>query len=409
MHILFVSTIVPAPANNGQAIRTLSIVQGLMDLGHAVSFVGFGKNDPTVSRQPLASQCRELVVVERAPSQFSRSTDYSGRLVSLLKGKSHSIERFRSTVMKAEIERLISGNRFDLIVADSVYNLSNIPETNIPLLLNTHNVEYRILERYAALESNPVKRRYALLEAKYMRNAEKAALAKARMAFACSDNDREELTKLNGTIPICTVPNCVATDFRTRPDRSSAGQMLFVGGMDWYPNRDAVDFFVEKILPRITSQVPEAHLVVAGRNPPGDFVQRIGRNRNVEFTGTVPDMQPYLEEATVVVVPLRLGSGTRIKILEACAAGKAVVSTSIGAEGLNLVSGKDIEIADDPAGFAERVTSLLRDGKRRELMGSAGREKIVASYSLNALRRSIAVALSELNAGELINSTARTV
>lgn len=409
MRILFVSTIVPVPANNGQAIRTLSIVQGLMELGHEVSFVGFGTNDARVSREPIASQCRDLVIVDRAPSQSSQSAEYAGRLVSLLKGKAHSIERFRSAAMKTELEKLIATSDFELVVADSLYNLVNIPHTNVPLLLNSHNVEYRILERYASLETNPAKRQYALLEAKNMRRAEKDALAKARMAFACSDTDREELTKLNGTVPIYTVPNCVATDFHARAERAIPGRMLFVGGMDWYPNRDAVEFFVEKIFPTIRAQVPEAHLVVAGRNPPKDFVQRISRTQNVVFTGTVPDMRPHLEEASVVVVPLRLGSGTRIKILEASAAGKAVVSTSVGAEGLNLVPGRDIEIADTPADFASRVVDLLRDPSRREQMASAGREKIVAGYSLAALRRSMEVALNELGVTELVNTRVRSV
>jgi glycosyltransferase involved in cell wall biosynthesis len=305
--------------------------------------------------------------------------------------------------MKMKLEKLIGANNFDLVVADSLYNLVNIPRTNIPLLLNTHNVEYRILERYVVLEPNQAKRRYALLEAKNMRRAEKDALSKARMVFACSDTDREELTKLNGTIPVYTVPNCVATDFQARAERAVPGRMLFVGGMDWYPNRDAVEFFVEKIFATVRAQVPEAHLVVAGRNPPKDFVQRMSRSQNVVFTGTVPDMRPYLEEASVVVVPLRLGSGTRIKILEACVAGKAVVSTSVGAEGLNLVHGRDIEIADAAADFATGVVGLLRDPGRREQMASAGRQKILAGYSLSALRGSLEVALNHLQVGEPVN------
>jgi glycosyltransferase involved in cell wall biosynthesis len=409
MRILFVSTIVPVPANNGQAIRTLSIVQGFIELGHEVSFVGFGTNAPAISREPLASQCRDLVIVERVSSQSSQSAEYAGRLVSLLKRKAHGIERFRSSAMKTELEKLIAANNFDLVVADTLYNLVNIPQTDIPLLLNTHNVEYRILDRYAALESNPAKRKYAWLEARNMQRAEKDALGKARMAFACSDTDRQELTKLNGAVPIYVVPNCVATDFHARAERAIPGRMLFVGGMDWYPNRDAVEFFVENIFPAITAQAPEAHLVVAGRNPPKDFVQRIGRTRNVVFTGTVPSMHPCLEQASVVVVPLRLGSGTRLKILEACAAGKAVVSTSVGAEGLNLAPGKDIQIADNAGEFANGVVGLLRDSSRREQMANAGREKIVAGYSLAALRRSMEVALNELNMGEPLTSKARVV
>jgi glycosyltransferase involved in cell wall biosynthesis len=164
--------------------------------------------------------------------------------------------------------------------------------------------------------------------------------------------------------------------------------------MDWYPNRDAVDYFAERILPLVRAECPNVKFVVAGRNPPVQLVGKYRNDHNIEFTGTVPDMRPYLSAATVVVVPLRFGSGTRIKILEAGAAGKPVVSTSIGAEGLNLEHGKEILLADLPAEFARSVIQLLRDSARRDSIGTAARAAIVKHYSERALKCSLRAAIS---------------
>src|SRR5271156_4290316 len=166
--------------------------------------------------------------------------------------------------------------------------------------------------------------------------------------------------------------------------------------MDWYPNRDAVEFFARAILPRVRAVFPEARLIVAGRNPPRQFVDQFRSDPKIEFTGTVPEMRPYLSAATVVVVPLRLGSGTRIKILEACAAGKPVVSTSLGAEGLGLAAEKEIILADDPDQFARSVVTLLRDPARRDAIAASARIVILERYSHLALKRSLETVISSL-------------
>jgi glycosyltransferase involved in cell wall biosynthesis len=169
----------------------------------------------------------------------------------------------------------------------------------------------------------------------------------------------------------------------------SGTTLLFQGAMDWYPNRDAVKFFSQTILPRVRTGIPSVRFVVAGRNPPVHFVAELGATAGVEFTGTVPDMRPYLSAATVVVVPLRLGSGTRIKILEACAAGKPVVSTSLGAEGLGLDIEKEIIVADDPTDFARSVIALLRDRSLRGAIARSARAAVVGRYSHPILKKSL--------------------
>ena len=171
------------------------------------------------------------------------------------------------------------------------------------------------------------------------------------------------------------------------PTPDSAGPIvLYSGGMDWYPNRDAVEFFVAKILPPLRKLAPEVNFVVAGRSGPEKFRRRFADVSGVRFTGTVADLRAEIAKAAVCVVPLRVGSGTRLKILEAAAMAKPIVSTRIGAEGLDFVDGEEIVLADEPREFGRAVAHLLADPARRLAMGLAALRRAETQYSLPALR-----------------------
>ncbi len=400
MRILFVSTNLPIPPNNGQAIRTLSIVRALASIGHKLSFVSFSSVDGVPAPGELSKLCDEVNILKRDLAMMSNSSGYLGRLACLFRLKPYSVERFRSKEMRSKIQTLLKMAAFDLILCDSLYVLINVPDTSVPILLNCHNVEYMIFERYSQVEKNPLKRLYASIEGRLMRTFERRSCQRATVAMACSTNDRNTLNLLRPTLPIFVVPNAVDTDFYDASETSVSGKaeqiLLFQGGMDWYPNRDAVEFFVRSILPKVRIECPGVRFVVAGRNPPAEFVAALSSSGGVEFTGTIPDMRPYLSAATVVVVPLRLGSGTRIKILEACAAGKAIVSTHLGAEGLELESGKEIVLADEPADFAQQVIALLGDPGRRDVIARSARSAIVENYSYPTLKRKLETAIASL-------------
>lgn len=193
------------------------------------------------------------------------------------------------------------------------------------------------------------------------------------------------------------VPNIVDLNGIDSADASEEpSTILFQGGMDWLANRDAVEFFASSIFPRVRALVPKARLVIVGRNPSSDFVASFAHVSVMRFTGTVPDMRALIGRAAVSVARLRIGSGTRLKIIEAAALGKPVVSTRIGAEGLDFVDGEEILVVDDPVGFAEAVAGLLADRPRRRRIGSAARRRGEQHYSLPALRRALATALARL-------------
>jgi polysaccharide biosynthesis protein PslH len=398
MRILFISTNVPVPPNNGQAIRNLSILRGLASSGHSITFISFSNKESNERFPLLYDYCSDVITVRKDVANASSKSAYFARVQCMLKLKPYSVERFRSKEMTNAILKALE-QQVDLILCDGMYALVNLPPTDLPIVLNCHNVEHVIYRRYVEVERNPVRKAYGIFESTLMYKAEFDSLKRATSAMACSEIDRRILREMSPDLRVCVVPNTVDTNaldatetaIREEPEKPV---ILFQGGMDWYPNRDAVEFFVRQILPRIRDHFPNVRFIIAGRNPPRNFVDKWSKAKNVEFTGTVPDMSPYLAKATIVVVPLRIGGGTRLKILEACAKEKPIVSTTVGAEGLDLIPGVQILLADEPNAFAQTVLDLLKDRTRCVELGRSARRLVVEKYSQSSLHKILENALA---------------
>lgn len=394
MRLLVTSAFLPWPADNGYKLRTLSLLKGLASLGHEVTLLAFASAAEAASdHRALDQWCRRVEVVPMALASLSSAGGYLARLGGLFSGLPFSARRFRSADMQARIRDWLDGAQGDAVIADGVFCLVNVPATRVPVLLNAHNVEHVILERYARHEGSPLKSLYARLEARKLRAFERAACGRSAVVMPCSEVDRGHLGRLRPGRPLVVVPNVVDVDGYDPGAAGDENTVLFQGGLDWYPNRDAVAFFASEILPRVRRAWPAARLVVAGRNPPDAFRSRWTRQGGVEFTGTVEDMRPLIARAALSVVPLRIGSGTRLKILEAAAMERAVVSTRLGAEGLDFVEGEEIVLADEPQAFADAVVGLLADPGRRTALGRAARRRVEAEYSPRVVREQLRRAL----------------
>jgi glycosyltransferase involved in cell wall biosynthesis len=228
-----------------------------------------------------------------------------------------------------------------------------------------------------------------------LRGGAAQACATADLTVAVSGADRALLAELAPRARLREIPTGVDTAYFA-PDETPEvpNRLVFTGAMDWYPNEDAIIHFMDAILPAIRRDVPDVAVTVVGRNPTPRL--RVAAARaGVRVTGTVRDVRPYVAEASVYVVPLRVGGGTRLKIFEALAMGKAVVSTSVGAEGLPLVPGEHYLRADDPQAFARAVTALLADPFRRKFLGSAGRQLVTARYAWGEVARELEGHLDE--------------
>jgi glycosyltransferase involved in cell wall biosynthesis len=373
-------------------MRTWSILRALAAERHELMLVAFA--DPCdangLSCPELSKICQRVIQVPHRFKSLSSNKGYAGRAAHLFAQVPYGVAAARSPQMASQLAALLSKNAVDAILCEQTDLLTNLPaQLAVPLVVDFHNVDYLILERYVRFESNWAKRLYARLESRKLREWERRACQRASSAWACSGYDRALLQELGPGLPMFVVPNVVDVDEYAADSAEDPRKILFQGGMDWYPNRDAVEFFVTQIFSRIRSQVTDVRFVVAGRNPPEGFRQHLSQVPGVEFTGTVPDMRAEIANAAVCVVPLRIGSGTRLKILEAAAMAKPIVSTNLGAEGLEFMNGEEILLEDDPSAFAAAVVKLLKSPADRKHLGQAARKRAEQQYSFPALSLSL--------------------
>jgi glycosyltransferase involved in cell wall biosynthesis len=277
----------------------------------------------------------------------------------------------------------------------------NLPDTlPCPAILFTHNVESEIWRRHAETARNPVSRRLLQAQWRRMLRFERAALGRFDLVLAVSDADRQTFGRLFPgalTAPVHVVPTGVDTAyFAPMYDRhSKPAHLVFTGSMDWLPNEDGMQYFVREILPRIRQFEPDATLSIIGRSPT-PAVRRLANDHGVRVTGSVDDVRPYVADGSVYVVPLRIGGGTRLKIFEAMAMGRAVVSTTVGAEGLPVTPGEHIVVADEPQHFAETVVRLVRDDEMRRRLEIEARKLVVERYDWSAVARDFEDALERV-------------
>ena len=390
LRILYLGLVPPIPTTNGHRVRFRSLLCALSGEGHEVALVCFADANELASPAPELNELCAQVKLVPAPSQQSMAGECWGRFRNLLSSMPYGAQRFCSKLMGDAVRRTLDNQRFDAIICDDIYMLSNLPaKIDLPILLNKDDITYEVMGHYLDYERNPLKRLYGRLEQGKVRRFEIEACANSTAVLACSERDAQMIRGVcpNARTPV--LPNVVDVESYQPAYEDDGRTLLFVGAMDWFPNRDAVDYFIAEILPRVRRLVPGARFVVAGRNPSQATLRRYSTLADVEFTGSVVDMRPIIAQAAVCVVPLRMGSGTRMKILEAAAMGKAIVSTTLGAEGLEFADGSEILLADAPQTFSAAAAALLSDPARRRLLGRAARRRVEQLHSIATLRQSL--------------------
>jgi glycosyltransferase involved in cell wall biosynthesis len=261
-----------------------------------------------------------------------------------------------------------------------------------PKVLFQHNVESTIWKRYGETESNPLKRAYFRFESKRMRQYEPAACNRFDMVFTVSDNDKQILRdELGVRQPIEVLPTGVDIDFFSPRHEETLvpGRLLFLGSMDWMPNIDGMNWFIKNVYGLIKQRRPEVTLDIVGRRPGPQVKQWAEQDPTIRVWPDVPDVRPHIASSDLFIVPLRVGGGSRIKIYEAMAMDRPVVSTTVGAEGLPLQPGEHIAIGDSPTGFSDAVVSLLRDRPSRDALSAAGYRVVTQNYDWKHVARKL--------------------
>jgi sugar transferase (PEP-CTERM/EpsH1 system associated) len=386
MKILWVTSVFLHPTTRGGQIRTLEMLKHLHKR-HEIHYIALANPDDAEgpARAPEYST-KAYPVSYRIANK--RSPKFFAQLVEgLLSPVPVVVFRKRSSEVKTLIGNLLEREHFDSVVCDFLTPSINIPKLDDCVLFQ-HNVETMIWRRYVETSTNPIRRAYMRLQAARMFEYERCVCRSVRHVIAVSDVDAEMMREMFDVAGVTAVPTGVDVEYFAPPAAvKPAGDLVFVGSMDYMPNVDGILYFTREVLPLIHARRPDCTLTIVGRKPPSEIRSLAATDQRIRVTGTVPDVRPYLWGSSISIVPLRIGGGTRLKIYESMAAAVAVVSTTIGAEGLVIHPPRDSRIGDTPREFAEHCLELLGNPEDRHQIATAGRDLVTKRFSWDQVCR----------------------
>ena len=383
MKLLFLAPYLPSPPQSGAPRR----VHGLMSelsRRHDVSLLAFTVpgEDAGAAIRATKEYCAEVVTVENdhLDRALSGKMKRALQLRSLLGKKSFERLAYYDPSFQRELDRMAERGGFDVITTEhSQMACYRLPHT-ARLVLDEHNIEYDILFRTTTAERLTLRKLYSWVNYLKLRGEERAAWQQFDGVTLTSERDEMVLRRDASGTRTAVIPNGVDTEFFVPADAPVAPDtILFFGAINYYPNTEGLLFFLDEVFPIVKRKRPDAKLVIVGQLPPPAIVARAADD--VIVTGLVDDVRPYLERAAVVIAPLRIGGGTRLKIVEAMAMGKAIVATRLGAEGLEVRDGQDILLGDTEEDFASQVTRVLGDEALRVRLGKSARKRAEEQYS----------------------------
>ena len=411
MHILWVKTDLLHPVDKGGRIRTYNMLRALRR-EHRITYVTLDDGQAAPDAAERASEYADHLVRVPFSAAPKRSPRFYGELLANVFSRlPYAVAKYRSHALRKAIEELVAQGDVEVVVCDFLAPSLNVPAgLPVPTVLFQHNVEAMIWRRHAEVARGGIARRYFKEQWRRMEAFERSECRRFDHVIAVSAEDRDVFRNAYGVADATDVPTGVDVEF-FRPSGTVEREpldMVFTGSMDWLPNEDGILWFADEILPRIRSRVPGATLTVVGRNPPARIRALAERDPLLRVTGTVPDVRPYIERAAAFVVPLRIGGGTRLKIFEAMAMERAVVSTAIGAEGLPVSHGADVLLADAPDDFAGAVATLLEQPGSAAALGASAAHLVRTSFGWDRVADIFADQCARAPGGRSITLTGRS-
>lgn len=344
------------------------------------------------------------VTIETVPVARNQKKEYKRiyQLLSLFSSKPYQYQQYYSPDMQGVIDQHLNSNKYDLLMVEfsqmGYYQLNTV----IPTYVDQHNVEYEIMHRTFETEKNPLRKLLAFSEWKKYHHQEIDNCNKFTACLTTSERDADILKERSPAMPCHVIPNGVDSTYFKADSTATLdpNMVLFTGTISYYPNTEGVLWFYQNIWPLIIKKNPDAVFCIAGKSPPPEVLKLAESDKSVQVTGMVDDMRDYYNKAAVVVVPLRVGGGTRLKILEGMAMSKAIISTSVGAEGIDHTDGKDILLRDTPEAFSEAVLSVMSDESARIALENAGRALVESKYDWQAISANLSEIFSSQSCTE---------
>lgn len=397
MRILFITETVPYPLDSGGRIKTFHTLRMLTG-AHQVRLHAFIRDEAQRAHRPALEALGVPTTLHLVPRSIPREAWFAAR--SLL-GAPYSVGRHFDGGVHRAVAAEASAWRPDLVYCDHLSMGEYARRLGVPIVYDAHNVEYAILRRFAGTRPDPVTRAAAAVEWRRVRNYEAELCRLSRLVFVVSDVDRQSLTALSGPgVRFAEVPISVdATGFAPIATLTRAPRLLFLGGLHWPPNADALLTFVRESWPLVRASRPDATLTSVGRDDHPSAAE-CRAAPGVHLTGWVPEIDPFVQESRLLVVPMRAGSGMRVKILEAMARGLPVVSTSVGCEGIGVEPGKHLLLADTPDAFAAAVLRVLSDDDLAASLAAQARALVLERYDVGAVRSAVLHAIAGAIAGD---------
>jgi glycosyltransferase involved in cell wall biosynthesis len=388
LKILFLTNRSPYPIKDGQSRRTYNILKGLARR-HEVHLLSLYESPAEIEPEcvkRLESFCARVEMLPAPPKTFSVAM--AARLLSsLFSFEPYTIWRHYSPAYAKRLRAWLDATTFDIIHCDILplaYCVRNL--NGAFCVLTDHDVSYLKARRLAAQSRNPAVKLFLYYEALKLKRLERRIFKHVNLGIAVSEVDRRHLQSLCPEGRFAVVENGVdVTTFVPKPEAAEPDTLLWIGGFHDYFNYEAILFFLDEIYPRIKKEKTDAKLYLVGGEVPDRLRKFAARDPSIVFTGYVEDPLPYLQRASVFIAPILSGGGTKLKVLEAMSTGKAVISTSIGVEGIEGENGRHFIVADHPDSFSAGVVDLLNDRARRDFLGSNARRLIEEKYDWAAI------------------------
>ena len=382
MRILQLTPSLPYPPDGGGKMGIFNLTKYLSSRGHKITLLSIVANQVEniqADIQGLKKWCEVKVVYKNT------RTKLWGLFLNLFSEIPYPISKYHSSKVKHAIKKILSNGRFDLVHIDSLhmayYGEFIKHEFKLPLVLREHNVQTTIMERYYQRQGNPLIKLYAYLQWKKMYRYEAKICEIFDKCLMITREDKKRIETMNPSGNTCVIPAGVDTSyFYPLKIEEEPGSLVFVADLSWLPNVDGVLWFYNQVWPRIKKTFLPVKFYVVGRRPLEKIRKLSKKDQNIVVTGFVKDIRPYMARCSVYIVPLRIGGGMRLKILDAMAMERPVVSTSVGVEGIMVTDRENIVIADSEADFAERVIELLKERNLRRRIAQGGKRLIEQKY-----------------------------
>lgn len=376
-HILMLTPYLPYPPISGGRSRTYNLVKHLSQQ-YRITLVCFGRPEEQQFDLTPMDEFAKMIVIDRDPSPGT----LKAAILSLTSPRPITMRLYNNPQMEATLADIIAHQAVDVIHVESFYMVQNLPKNHgKPVLMSEPAIEYTVWAQHARVADPWYTRPGIAIEAMKMRISEPQVWANADRVGAMSEVDKTIMKKVAPKSHPVLTPNGVDIEFFQIDDsiQRDSQTAVFMGDYKYFPNTDAVQYFVADILPLIRAKRPDFKLTLLGKDPSPELLAL--QSEHINVTGLVDDTRPYLQGSALFICPLRSGSGTRFKLMESLACGCPVVSTSLGCEGLGATDGEHMLIRDDPQGFADAVITLLDNSDQGQAMGKAGREWVVQKHA----------------------------